>query len=293
MFNFPIYISDNNSSDHTTALVKNKQAEYDKIIYQRNDKNLGYAGNVLKVIQMGKTEYIWLFGDDDILYPDSIESIYDKLKSNPDFLFINSSRFDKKMNVELKHKIINVNSDVVIASGKHNCLLDLVAKMDKGYLGFMGSIIIKRDILLSTLTNSSLDRNSEFIHLPLFYQSIYGANGIIVEKPIIKIRGGNHRTNMLTWLWEYPRAINTLEPYYSQKVLLQFYSSIFQYDMFLSVIEHRFLNNFSIFYLLEVFKERGVYINYLTRMASVVVAIIPFYIFKKIYCMIKKLKISS
>jgi len=87
-----ICISDNGSTDDTEAIVKDAK-RFLKINYQRNDSNLGIPRNFLKVVSMAVGEFAWLIGDDDLLFPYSIEQILNLINNNPkiDYFYINSA----------------------------------------------------------------------------------------------------------------------------------------------------------------------------------------------------------
>ena len=64
-----------------------------KINYKKNIKNFGYGVNFYKVVKMAKGDFIWVIGNDDLLYIDALkklESLFNKNKE-VDFFFINSS----------------------------------------------------------------------------------------------------------------------------------------------------------------------------------------------------------
>lgn len=61
-----ICISDNASIDNTGEIVDEFKEEYPNLIrYRRNRDNLGFDRNLLRVIDMARGKFIWLFGDDD------------------------------------------------------------------------------------------------------------------------------------------------------------------------------------------------------------------------------------
>lgn len=61
-----ICISDNASIDNTGEIVDEFKEEYPNLIrYRRNRDNLGFDRNLLRVIDMARGKFIWLFGDDN------------------------------------------------------------------------------------------------------------------------------------------------------------------------------------------------------------------------------------
>lgn len=76
---FEILISDNCSSDDTKELVERFVKSMPNLNYHRNDNNLGYSGNILKLYELSKTRYIWFLSDDEVILPNAIENILESL----------------------------------------------------------------------------------------------------------------------------------------------------------------------------------------------------------------------
>lgn len=123
-----VCVSDNCSSDNTRAIVESFKDKIN-IHYSRNEKNLGFAINSIKVISMASGKYSWLIGDDDLIIPASITKLIDIFKKNTsvDYFFINSyylnSNYLKKFkspfntkNLELKtlKKLSDINENKVV-----------------------------------------------------------------------------------------------------------------------------------------------------------------------------------
>lgn len=89
--NFEVCISDNCSDANIKKLI---QPFKKKLIirFNRNNKNLGFALNLLKVSKMSKSEFIWFLGDDDLLVNNAIAKLTNLIKKNKDsdFFWINS-----------------------------------------------------------------------------------------------------------------------------------------------------------------------------------------------------------
>ena len=76
-----ILISDNNSSDETTAVVK--RYKHPVIEYIRQTENLGAEKNVLFLADKSDTEFLMFLTDDSLLTKDALPAIIDILKRNP------------------------------------------------------------------------------------------------------------------------------------------------------------------------------------------------------------------
>lgn len=66
-----ILILDNASTDETRDVVK-KYAEHKFLKYIKNDENIGADNNFKKAISLSSGKYVWIFGDDDLVFDDTI-----------------------------------------------------------------------------------------------------------------------------------------------------------------------------------------------------------------------------
>lgn len=69
-----ICVSDNASSDETPSVLSKWKKKF-PIAYGRNNANVGYDGNIIKVSKMARGDYIWFCGDDDAFLPGSIKKM--------------------------------------------------------------------------------------------------------------------------------------------------------------------------------------------------------------------------
>ncbi|MDC0382748.1 glycosyltransferase family 2 protein [Flavobacteriaceae bacterium] len=93
---FELIIVDNCSTDNTFETVCNFKKKLN-IQYFLNEKNMGVNYSVKKIIKNANGKYIWIIGDDEILYKNSIDFIIKMLGQElPDLVSLN---FDyKKIN---------------------------------------------------------------------------------------------------------------------------------------------------------------------------------------------------
>lgn len=119
--NFEVCISDNCSKIDVKKIIKPYKKNL-KIKFQRNNKNLGFALNLLKVSKMAKGEYIWFIGDDDLLVPGAIKHLLGLIKKNNtfDFFWVNTfhlnasylSNFKKPFNIKYLPKKMEPHSKI-------------------------------------------------------------------------------------------------------------------------------------------------------------------------------------
>mgnify|MGYP006130392407 FL=1 len=94
---FEVCISDNGSSYDIYNLIKQFENKL-KLKINKNKFNIGYMPNLLKVISISKSDFVWAMGDDDLLMPQALKRVDELFKSNPDvdFFFVNSFHLDYK-----------------------------------------------------------------------------------------------------------------------------------------------------------------------------------------------------
>ena len=77
---FQILVSDDSSSDGTETMVRRYQERLPRLIYHKNEVNLGYSGNVNKIYELSQTPYVWFLCDDDTVLPGAIQKIIDAIR---------------------------------------------------------------------------------------------------------------------------------------------------------------------------------------------------------------------
>lgn len=80
--NIEIIVGDNASTDNTKEKVEKYQQKDNRIIYYKNEKNLGYSGNCNKLISLSKGEYVAIYHSDDIYDKTIIEKEIKYLEKN-------------------------------------------------------------------------------------------------------------------------------------------------------------------------------------------------------------------
>ena len=99
-----ILILDNASSDKTSDIAK-KYIDFGLVKYIKNSENTGPDNNFKKAISLSRGKYIWIFGDDDLVFDDTIKYLMRILDSSSKFgiIHLKAQNFiDKIKPVEFK-----------------------------------------------------------------------------------------------------------------------------------------------------------------------------------------------
>ena len=79
--NFRLIVSDNASTDETQEVVATLSDA--RLGYVRADKNIGMNANFNRLIELTESEFLMLLPDDDLLYPEYLNSVITVLERNP------------------------------------------------------------------------------------------------------------------------------------------------------------------------------------------------------------------
>ena len=88
--NFELIIIDNNSPENPKKELEGMLLK-SKILYKflRNKSNIGGDANIIKAFEVASGDWLWILGDDDLPYKESVDIIYSNIEDKKDYLFIN------------------------------------------------------------------------------------------------------------------------------------------------------------------------------------------------------------
>ena len=97
--NWELIILDDCSTDETEKIVNCLVGDI-RIIYMKNEKNLGISKCRNKLLELATGDFIGHLDDDDILYPNAIEKVMDEFILNPhlDLVYSDYIKIDSKKN---------------------------------------------------------------------------------------------------------------------------------------------------------------------------------------------------
>lgn len=185
-----IVISDNASTDNTKELVQEYQERFNNIKYYRNKENVWSANNVICSVEKSIWEYVWIFGDDDIVVNFWFKSIIDTLFLNKNiwWLFVNYFTFSEKTKLVLKSSIIHdmnkwcelkiTNDEIIILDW--NLIFNYINQVPT----FLSSLIMKKSFFQKNDLNLFFDNlypHTWICSLNTINQKIW-----LITKPLIR-----------------------------------------------------------------------------------------------------------
>ena len=151
--NFNVCISDN--SDYSNKDIIKRFKKFFKIVYFKNNYNIGFAKNLLQAVNLSSARFVWLIGDDDLVHLNGLKIIKkllnDKKNLNVDFYYLNSGNINEDK--ILKKIPFNTNKIKKIKKfsnfnfeGKLNFMRLIDKKISFDFLGGMFTSLFKREM---------------------------------------------------------------------------------------------------------------------------------------------------
>ena len=85
-----VVVSDNASTDDTAEYLRT--IKHPSLRWWTNDENIGGDRNFLKCVEEARGEYVWLFGDDDIMPAGAVKEVTDFLRQHNPALLVSVDR---------------------------------------------------------------------------------------------------------------------------------------------------------------------------------------------------------
>lgn len=84
-----VIVGDNSTDDVTKdAIAQSEFANVPWMDYRKNEKNIGYDHNILSLFCESHGQFVWLVGDDDIIFEGSLQKVIDLLEYDPDIVHL-------------------------------------------------------------------------------------------------------------------------------------------------------------------------------------------------------------
>ena len=202
-------ISDNSIGDETANLINTKYTGSSQIVYRRSVDAPSLDENVNMAISMARGEYIWIFGDDDLIVEGFLAELITYLdNSSPDIIVLNSCSFQEQGQVEVSRRPLN-SLTVYDPNNNDSFMID-----HGGYLTYVGCIMIRKRLWVKYFCPEKV--GSFFSHLDVVCRAKIGHTAHYLPRPAIKMR-----MHMQTWtakhfeIWNisFPEVIWELDNY--------------------------------------------------------------------------------
>jgi abequosyltransferase len=192
--NIEIIISDNASQDNTRQKVIELQKVYKIIKYHRNEINYGER-NFFIVAGFATGDYIWIFGDDDQMERNAIGKVLNIISAGHNLIVLNHSIWLDRFSREFRRKALPFAEDMIFQN--HNKVMSVLGPR----LGFISSVVIKRDIFLNVPSSEyEAFYDKGFPFLTAVYLAIYGnCRAYFVAEPLIRQTGNMESMPVNTW----------------------------------------------------------------------------------------------
>ncbi len=198
-----IFVSDNCSNDDTPNVLAKLKKEYPFLDYCRLDRHTEARYNFETVFQKADGEYLWIFGDDDILLKDGLKMVWHVLNTKEATLIHAGNGW-------LKPHSYKIYEDTV---------LELSNKMGfNQFIGWMTSVIIKKSVLLQMLKLPQWDKYVEaaFAHtVGILHVAAYD-RAVVIDFPICQPMEQQTEEDIKRWQmenmgWRYFLTIEGLQ----------------------------------------------------------------------------------
>lgn len=143
--NFHLIICDNCSTDNTEEVVRSFIDS--RIVYSRNEKNIGLVGNANRSIDLADGDYVHILHHDDIMLPDNLERKVRVLDEHPLVGFVHSDvGFIDQNGDPLELTKFDAGRDYI---EKGTVFFEkYLLKMPIGASVFIGAVLARRDCYL-------------------------------------------------------------------------------------------------------------------------------------------------
>lgn len=192
---YEITLSDNSLTSDTEDLYRTKYINNKGINYHRALEYDCLDSNVNNAVELAKGDYVWIFGDDDLLIPGSLKEILLHVnKYQPSILVLNSQSFNQEGVIEKSRVPLKTN---LFYSEKQNN--KFMAEFGS-YLTYIGAIVVNKELWIKNFDKKRI--GSYFAHLNAILKIKINRTAIFLSRECIKMRVGSQTwTNKSFEIW--------------------------------------------------------------------------------------------
>ena len=192
-----VVVCDNNSPDNTQAVLADFAVEYSNLRYFKNAQNIGFDGNMLRVVSEAKGKYCFILGDDDAFTQGAVARLLTDAQEDLDLYIYYMQLCDAKMkDMEPLHYLKSVADGSIIDMGNKEQLLNYLGgvRSNSGLFGHIGGFMVKREVWQKVPPNE-LVMGLQWIHIyNLWYLRKFKSKFKFSSFEISKVRTHNDET---------------------------------------------------------------------------------------------------
>ena len=156
-----LLVCDNASTDHTSKVVQ-PYLDRSDFSYYRNEHNVGMLGNLRQTTHYAKGKYIWILGDDDLLMPNAIETILDKLHAHPKvpLVYLNYSftRIEDARTISDFDKFFQEATPIVNAEPDLFGAIKTICARNENFFTAIYTLVLRRDHAIKAYSQDTSGR---------------------------------------------------------------------------------------------------------------------------------------
>lgn len=199
-----VVIGNDASSDGTAEYLDSLQAKHQFVRAVNHPKNLGVSGNIEELVAMARGDYIWMFGDDDLITEGAVKKILLSIGTNaPNYILMNTQNILSLDDRNLDYKFsggarLDLQQDVLIKNFEKEA--HRLSKIGNWlYLtGLISTVACKKKLFLDWMDMAKQYVREENVYL---YQAPIimgiaklGGLNIVAEPLILHRKNENHWT---------------------------------------------------------------------------------------------------
>jgi glycosyltransferase involved in cell wall biosynthesis len=174
-------ISDNSLTEKTSVELEEKYSRDSRVVYRRSLDAPSLDENVSKAVEMARGQYVWIFGDDDLIVPRALQSILELLSGGKyGLLVINSQSFVGSEIIEQRRQFFSKDREYD-QSQNEEFLVDM-----GGYLTYVCATIIKKNLWVNNFDPTFI--GTVMAHLATMLNAKKESVAYFFSEPAIKMR---------------------------------------------------------------------------------------------------------
>jgi len=139
-----IVVLDGGSTDNTAEVVRS--FDHPAIRYHRQDERGGIDHDMWRTVELGRGEYCWIFCADDVMKPDAVRTVLDRIGSGCDLYLCGMTLCGLDMVPLRDHRVAQIPQDreFNLADERERREYFALAQTTTAFFSFAGSLIVRK-----------------------------------------------------------------------------------------------------------------------------------------------------